>query len=230
MEATVSVIDYIVFAICLIVCVLIGVYYGYRSRNNTSKEDYFVAGRKMNVIAVGCSALVSTFAATVFLAFPNDTYFRGPGIWFCITIGNICECLALAFIFVPVYHRLKLTNIYDYLDMRFNAVVKYYGVFIQIMFTMFYMGVNIYAPSLAMSVISGLNINLSIFFVGGICVIYTTIGGMKAVVWTDVFQVGLSRKKGYRRRACMTRMSDISKQITSFDFSVILGMTPLLRY
>lgn len=182
-------VEYIVFGTFFAVCLLIGLYYGWRDRKSDSKDEYFVGNRKMNAFAVGLSFFVSNFSSIGFLSLPNDTYFRGPGSWimFC---GILLNLAPLYFVFIPVFHRLKLSNIYDYLELRFNRSVKYCAVLVQVFFLLLYMSLSIYAPALAVTIFIKIDIQLAIVIVGGICVVYTAIGGVKAVVWTDVLQVG----------------------------------------
>ncbi|KAJ8021911.1 Sodium-coupled monocarboxylate transporter 1 [Holothuria leucospilota] len=180
--------DLVVFSAVLLISFAIGVYYAYRGKGNTSDEEYFVASRNMNVFAASCSAFASAFSGLGPFILPNDTYFRGPGMWYASIISNTVESIMLVLIFVPIYHRLRLTNVYDYLGMRFSSTVKYIAVVIQVTYILFHMGICIYSPSLALSSVFGININASILLIGGICLIYTAIGGMRAVIWNDVFQ------------------------------------------
>lgn len=185
----VSLMEYFLFSTFLALCTLVGLYFGWRDRNVHSKESYFVGNRRMNVIAVSLSAFVSNFSSIGYMILPNDTYFRGPGMWFAVLIAVIAECISIAVVFVPVIHRLKIINIYNYLEMRFSATVKYIAVVVQIFFLLFYMAISIYAASLAVATLFGMDVNLAVAIVGGICVFYTVIGGVKAVVWTDCLQV-----------------------------------------
>lgn len=182
-------VDYIVFGIFFAICLLIGLYYGWRDRKSDSKDEYFVGNRRMNAFAVGLSLFVSNFSSIGFLSVPNDTYFRGPGVWIMIW-GAFLNFAPLYFVFIPVFHRLKLSNIYDYLELRFNRSVKYCAVLVQVFFLLLYMSLSIYAPALAVTIFFEIDVHLGIVIVGGICVVYTAIGGVKAVVWTDVLQVG----------------------------------------
>ncbi|XP_078468667.1 sodium/iodide cotransporter-like isoform X2 [Lampetra planeri] len=85
----------------------------------------------------------------------------------------------------PVGERLH----HGYLEMRFNKVVRLCGTTQYIVATVLYTGVVIYAPALILNQVTGLSIWFSVLSSGAICTFYTTIGGMKAVVWTDAFQV-----------------------------------------
>lgn len=189
MAVKLDVLDFVIFAASLLTSFCIGIYYAYRDRDITSSEEYFVGERRVNVFAAAASALVTSVSATAILVFPNDAYFRGPGIWYGAIVANCFENLFLYFVFVPIFFGLRLTNVYDYLGMRFNRVVQWYATFIQLIFIIFAMAMNIYAPSLAISAIGGISTNLSITLIGGVCVLYTSFGGVRAVIWSDVFQV-----------------------------------------
>lgn len=76
----------------------------------------------------------------------------------------------------------------QYLELRFNRSIRILVSVIFILQMIFYNSIVLYAPSLALSAVTGVNRWTSIFSVGIVCTIYCTIGGMKAVLWTDVFQ------------------------------------------
>uniref|UniRef100_A0A8C9MC56 Solute carrier family 5 member 5 n=1 Tax=Panthera tigris altaica TaxID=74533 RepID=A0A8C9MC56_PANTA len=103
-------------------------------------------------------------------------------IWMCL--GQLLNSLLTAVLFLPVFYRLGLTSTYQYLELRFSRAVRLCGT-LQVMYT----GIVIYAPALILNQVTGLDIWASLLSTGAICTFYTTVGGMKAVVWTDVFQV-----------------------------------------
>uniref|UniRef100_A0A8C4Q8U8 Sodium-dependent multivitamin transporter n=1 Tax=Eptatretus burgeri TaxID=7764 RepID=A0A8C4Q8U8_EPTBU len=76
----------------------------------------------------------------------------------------------------------------QYLELRFNQTVRLAGTSVFIFQMVVYMGVVLYTPALALNAVTGLNVWLSVVLLGGVCTIYTTMGGLRAVVWTDVFQ------------------------------------------
>ncbi|XP_025032456.1 sodium/iodide cotransporter [Python bivittatus] len=78
---------------------------------------------------------------------------------------------------------------WQYLEMRFSKKVRLCGTIQYIIATILYTGIVIYAPALILNQVTGLDIWASLLSTGTICTFYTTIGGMKAVIWTDVFQV-----------------------------------------
>ncbi|XP_078410881.1 sodium/iodide cotransporter-like, partial [Cetorhinus maximus] len=104
-------------------------------------------------------------------------------------LGQTLNAVLTAYFFLPIFYRLRLTSTYEYLELRFCKSLRLCGT---IQFTaamVLYTGIVIYAPALILNQVTGLNIWTSLLSTGFICTFYTTVGGLKAVVWTDVFQV-----------------------------------------
>ena len=78
---------------------------------------------------------------------------------------------------------------YEYLELRYNRFVRLVATAEFIVQTVFYVGVVIYTPALALEAVSGLNVWAGVWLTGGVCIFYTALGGLKAVVWTDSFQI-----------------------------------------
>ncbi|CAG5102523.1 Oidioi.mRNA.OKI2018_I69.chr1.g340.t1.cds [Oikopleura dioica] len=115
-------------------------------------------------------------------------------IYFIITY-LFCSIFA-AEIFGPMFKDMGLTSIYEYLERRFGKTSKMNGKVIRGLMTIefiaqniFYVGIVIYSPATALEVVTGLDKWLCVWLIGGICIFYTSIGGLKAVVWTDTFQI-----------------------------------------
>ncbi|XP_075707035.1 sodium/iodide cotransporter [Rhinoderma darwinii] len=104
-------------------------------------------------------------------------------------LGQTLNSALTAYIFMPMFYRLGITSTYHYLEMRFGRSVRLYGTIQFLVGTMLYTGIVIYAPALILNQVTGLDIWASLFSTGAICTFYTSVGGMKAVIWTDVFQV-----------------------------------------
>ncbi|KAB1270394.1 Sodium-coupled monocarboxylate transporter 1, partial [Camelus dromedarius] len=79
----------------------------------------------------------------------------------------------------------------QYLELRFNKYVRLCGTFLFIVLTILYTGIVIYAPALALNQATGFDLWGAVVATGVVCTFYCTLGGLKAVIWTDVFQVGI---------------------------------------
>jgi len=121
------------------------------------------------------------------MGFPTETYQYGlVTFWLAFTLF-IANILAV-FYFIPIWHRLQLPSVYMFLEMRFHRYVKKTCFYLELFQQMFYFGVTTYLPALALSAVSEISLNFSIFLTTALCTLYTTMGGLKAVIWTDALQ------------------------------------------
>ncbi|XP_041336873.1 sodium/iodide cotransporter [Pyrgilauda ruficollis] len=187
-ELTFSPWDYGVFALMLLISTAIGLFHGLAKGGQKTSEDFFTGGRRMSALPVGLSLSASFMSAIQVLGVPAEAFRYGAKfLWMCL--AQIINSALTAQLFLPVFYRLGLTSTYEYLERRFSRSVRLCGTVQYVVATMFYTGIVIYAPALILNQVTGLDIWASLLSTGVICTFYTTIGGMKAVIWTDVFQV-----------------------------------------
>ncbi|XP_070816861.1 sodium/iodide cotransporter [Chaetodon trifascialis] len=181
--------DYAVFAAMLFVSMAIGVFQALRkSRTDARADDFFTGGRSMPAVPVGLSLCASFMSAVQVLGVPSEASRYGfKFIYMCL--GQSINSLLTAYLFLPVFFRLGITSTNQYLKMRFGRGMQLLGSIQFIVATLLYTGIVIYAPALILNQATGLNLWVSLFSTGIICTLYTTLGGMKAVIWTDVFQI-----------------------------------------
>ncbi|XP_074158390.1 sodium/iodide cotransporter [Sminthopsis crassicaudata] len=180
--------DYGVFGGMLLVSTAIGLFFGLARGGQKTAEDFFTGGRRMGAVPVGLSLAASFMSAIQVLGVPAEAYRYGlKFLWMCL--GQLLNSLLTAYLFLPVFYRLGLTSTYQYLELRFSRWVRLCGTVQYVIATMLYTGIVIYAPALILNQVTGLDIWASLLSTGAICTFYTTVGGMKAVIWTDVFQV-----------------------------------------
>ncbi|NWQ84015.1 SC5A5 protein, partial [Columbina picui] len=209
---TFSLWDYGVFGLMLLISTGIGLFHGLAKGGQKTSEDFFTGGRRMSALPVGLSLSASFMSAIQVLGVPAEAYRYGAKfLWMCL--GQLLNTLLTAGLFLPVFYRLGLTSTYEYLERRFSRSVRLCGTVQYVVATTLYTGIVIYAPALILNQVTGLDIWASLLSTGIICTFYTTIvsvgrgvlgfpgvpsadprlcpvqGGMKAVIWTDVFQV-----------------------------------------
>ncbi|XP_071434036.1 sodium/iodide cotransporter isoform X2 [Pithys albifrons albifrons] len=185
---TFSLWDYGVFGLMLLISTGIGLFHGLARGGQKTSEDFFTGGRRMSALPVGLSLSASFMSAIQVLGVPAEAYRYGAKfLWMCM--AQLINTLLTAQLFLPVFYRLGLTSTYEYLERRFSRSVRLCGTLQYVVATMLYTGIVIYAPALILNQVTGLDIWASLLSTGAICTFYTTIGGMKAVIWTDVFQV-----------------------------------------
>ncbi|GAB1600201.1 sodium-coupled monocarboxylate transporter 1-like [Argonauta hians] len=185
---TFSAVDYVMFALLLLVSAAIGIYYAIVDRKKKTTKDFLMAGGQMHPIPVALSLVASFMSAITLLGTPSEMYYYTTIYWY-IALSYFFVCGAAAHLFTPVFYRLRVTSVYEYLQMRFNRGVRVAGTITFSFQMLLYMAIVLYAPSLALNAVTGFNLWWSVIAVGVVCTFYTTLGGMKAVLWTDAFQV-----------------------------------------
>ncbi|XP_050034618.1 sodium-coupled monocarboxylate transporter 1-like isoform X2 [Dermacentor andersoni] len=175
---------------CLMLCVSsgIGIYFAWHDRHDVSNKSFLLGNRKLGVFPVTMSLMASFQSATTVLGYPAEMYYKGTQFWMAI-FGLAISNVIVAELLLPVLYKLNMTSVNTYLERRFSGAVRTLGSLSFITNTLLYMGVVLYGPSVALESVTGLPVWASILFLGLICTFYTVLGGMKAVVWTDTFQM-----------------------------------------
>ncbi|CAJ1060818.1 sodium/iodide cotransporter [Xyrichtys novacula] len=181
--------DYMVFAAMLLVSMAIGLFQALKKGKREARvDDFFTGGRSLPAVPVGLSLCASFMSAVQVLGVPAEASRYGfKFLYMCL--GQTINSLLTAYLFLPVFFRLGITSTNQYLKMRFGRGMQLLGSIQFIVATLLYTGIVIYAPALIVNQATGLNMWASLFSTGFICTLYTTLGGMKAVIWTDVFQI-----------------------------------------
>lgn len=183
-------VDYVLFALVLVVSALIGVFYmikEYRAAQQMTSDDVLMGGRDIGIFPIAMSLMASFMGAITVLGTPTEMYNNNTSYWLA-GMAMLITVPLTNHIFLPFFHDLSLTSAYEYLQRRFSKSVR---VFASVIFTLnmlLYMGVVLYAPSLALNQVTGLSLELCITLIGLVCTFYTALGGLRAVVWTDTFQ------------------------------------------
>lgn len=186
--ATLKAWDYVVIAAVLLVSTCIGIYYALAGGRQRTANEFLLADRNMNPLPVAVSLMATFISAITVLGTPAEVYRHGTMYW------TTCFSLMLSGViisrtFITIFYEHEITSTNEYLERRFNRYVRYLGTVLFFLQAILYMGMAIYAPALALNAVTGLNFWGSVLAIGVICTFYTSIGGLKAVVWTDVFQV-----------------------------------------
>ncbi|GFO44797.1 sodium-coupled monocarboxylate transporter [Plakobranchus ocellatus] len=180
--------DYMVLALILLVPVLVSIWYAIKDKNKNTRVEYLLGGRKMNLIPVAMSLFVTFQSAVSLIGCPGEIYTFGTS-YLLIYIGISLSYMINAWAVVPLLYPLEVTSIYQYLDMRFHSKTLT-GLITGIAATRLicYMAIALLAPALALQASVDVPLWISIVVVGGICTLYTSVGGIKSVIWTDAFQ------------------------------------------
>lgn len=180
--------DWIVIAIYLAAMLGIGLYYYLRERRD-STADFFVGGRSIPFWAAGVSLYATNTSSISYIAIPAKAFETN---WQYLT-NNLVAVIGLVFVaawVVPLLRRLDLMSVFSYLETRFHPAIRMLASALAIVMQIgSRMSVVLFLPALAIATITGLDVVWSVILMGGVTILYTALGGMKAVIWTDFVQV-----------------------------------------
>ncbi|XP_058020642.1 sodium-dependent multivitamin transporter isoform X1 [Ahaetulla prasina] len=182
-----TVADYAIFVLLLVFSAGIGLFYALSGGKQRTVQEFLLANRSMTFLPLAFSLLATFQSAVAILGVPSEIYRFGTEYWF-LGCSYFLGLLIPAHVFIPIFYRLRLTSTYEYLELRFNKVVRLCGTATFIFQMVIYMGVVLYAPALALNAVTKFDIWASVLTIGIVCTLYTALGGLKAVIWTDVFQ------------------------------------------
>ncbi|XP_064282138.1 sodium-coupled monocarboxylate transporter 2 isoform X1 [Passer domesticus] len=180
--------DYVVFAALFLVSASIGVFFAVKERKKKTSKEFLVGGKQMTCGPIAFSLTSSFMSAVTVLGTPSEVYRYGASfVLFFLTYTLVI--IFTSELFLPVFYRSGITSTYEYLELRFNKIVRLAATLIYIVQTILYTGIVVYAPSLALNQVTGFDLWGSVAATGIVCTFYCTLGGLKAVVWTDAFQM-----------------------------------------
>lgn len=179
-------VDHSVVALLMVALIMVGMYF---SKKESSSGDYFRAGNRIPWWAAGLSLFASGASAISLMAMPGKA-FSDNWIYFSISIFIVIIQLPLMLlVYIPIIRRLKISTANEYLERRYGLPVRMLGFVIYSLNQMLgRMAAILLLPSIALSAIFGLPMEQSILIMGVVATIYVTLGGLEAVIWTDVLQ------------------------------------------
>ena len=184
MEITIHTADIVTVLIYLLVMIGAGIYF---SKRNRTTEDYFVGNRSFSGWVIGLSMLGTIVSSATFLALPAAAYILD---WRQLTVNLVVPFVAIlaVFIFIPFFRRGKLTSAFEYLGERYGVVPRMYGTISFVILQLIRMAQILFLVSLVIQFLTGYPIVWVIIAIGVFIGFYTVMGGIEAVIWTDVLQ------------------------------------------
>ncbi len=150
-------------------------------------KDFFLAGQNMNWGLVAISIFASITSAVTYMGIPGLVYKENIAFMFGIMMMPIAAPFII-YLFLPVYKKYNVTTSYEYVYHRFGKNARYVVSALFLMARLGWLGTVVYAPALALSVVTGIDLSLTILFMGVMGTLYTALGGLAAVIWTDIAQ------------------------------------------
>lgn len=176
--------DYTIFFAYLVASVTVGAMF---VKEQKSVKDYFLAGRGMGYITVAVSVLAALFSGISYLGAPAEVYLHGMA-FMLFGLSFFIATPLTNLLFLPVFHHARIYTAYQYLEERFSVQVRLLSSALFIIRVLLWLALATYAPALALEQVTGLPLWFTILCSGVLTTIYTALGGMKAVIWTDVMQ------------------------------------------
>jgi len=177
--------NYTVFGAMLLVSAAIGVFFCWRGQKST--EEYLMASRSMGTIPMTLSLVASFMSAITLLGTPAELYVSGTQ-YVALVLSYPLVMGATAHMFLPVFDRLQVATSYQYLELRFGKSVRLLAACCFTIQMTMYMAIVVYAPALAIEQVTGFPLDIAVVVIFVVCIFYSAIGGIKAVMWTDTFQ------------------------------------------
>jgi sodium-coupled monocarboxylate transporter 8/12 len=212
MKKDLSFLDYFIFVSVFLISVCIGLYNGYRhkfknffkqnkyaenvkmgtlKKTKSQISEYLIANSSMGSTPLAFSLLASFFSATTLLGMPAEVYQYGIQYWVIIFAMMIVPILG-AYGTGPLFCDLKILSVFEYLEIRFNSKsVRSVGMICYLFKAFISTAIFIYGPATTLNTFTKLSNEFSIGLVGFVGTFYTTIGGIKGVIWTDLFQASI---------------------------------------
>lgn len=175
--------DILTIAGYLTLIIGLGVVFG----RHQTRSEFFNAGGSMGWFAVGLSVMATLFSSNSFVFFPaaalGDSLRLGMAL-----IAFTLMTPVVVWVFIPVYARLKVNTAYEYLELRFHVSIRALASGLFILLRIGWMASATYAASVVVTSVSGIPQTAVIIGLGAVSIGYTMLGGLRAVMWTDVIQ------------------------------------------
>ncbi|MEM8601143.1 MAG: sodium/solute symporter [Bacteroidota bacterium] len=180
--------DWVIIVAYLMGMIGLSVYLG---RGQKDEEDYYVGGRKLPWWAVGISTMATQTSAISFISIPAFVALKeGGGLtWLQYELAVPLAMIAVMVLLIPLFRGLNLVSVYEYLELRFDASVRTLVSGVFLVSRGLATGVGVYASGIVLAVCLGIPLWATILIIGIVTIIYDTIGGITAVVYSDVIQM-----------------------------------------
>ncbi|WP_423603359.1 sodium:solute symporter [Sphingomonas sp. MS122] len=183
-----ALLDWLIIGVYMFGMLGVGFYF-YRGAKNGSSSEFFLGSRAIPAWAAGISMFAGSISSISYLAIPAKAY-ETNWQYIMSKISTIAGLIFVAILIVPLFRRLDLVSVFNYLETRFHPSIRLLSSALWMLMQIGgRMGIVLFLPAMAIGTITDTNIVACIIIVGIFTIVYTALGGMKAVVWTDVFQV-----------------------------------------
>lgn len=157
------------------------------SRRQRDTEDFFLGNRRLPWLAVGLSIMATLLSSLTYIGLTGEVVKYGIA-GFMMQLAIFPAALIVIPVFIPFFMRLRFTSAYEYLEHRFDYRTRLLGGGLFLLLRVGWVSMVMYTGSLALSAMTDWNLYAVIFVLGIAATLYTCLGGLEGVVWTDVLQ------------------------------------------
>ena len=177
--------DFFVFSSILLFITFYGIYKNYQNKN---LKSYILGNKSLSWSTIGLSVMATQASAITFISTPGQGYSEGMS-FIQNYFGMPLALIVVSIFFIPRFYGSKVFTAYQYLEQRFDLKVRTLTSFFFLLQRGFQSGITIYAPSIVLTAILGWDMTPTVIFVGLLVVLYTVIGGSRAVSYTQKYQM-----------------------------------------
>lgn len=160
----------------------------YKNRKDKNIDGYLLGNRSLPWYHVGFSLMATQASAITFLSAPGEGFANGMA-FVQFYLGLPLAMIVLSITFVPIFHRLKVYTAYEYLQTRFDNRVRIFTAVLFLLSRGLATGLAVYAPAIIVSTLFSWDLTYTNILLGGIVLLFTTIGGTKAISHTHFQQM-----------------------------------------
>jgi len=181
-----STVDTLLLTFGVLAMLVIGLFF---FRDQHSSKDFLIGDRSLAWWPVGLSVMATIISGIIFIGVPGDAYFVGLKMLAAVAAVWLVLPLLLGLV-LPIYYNMQIYSIFEYLELRYGLTTQLVGSILFASFRLLWITAILAFSSQALVTAAGWSIPVTavIALVGIVVVLYTYLGGMKAVVWTDVLQ------------------------------------------
>jgi solute:Na+ symporter, SSS family len=167
---------------------MVGVGWWFMNREGAASTDaYFRGGQRIPWWVAGLSIFATMLSSLTFMGIPARSYLTDMS-WYIGQLPILIVVPLVVFFYLPFFRKLNVTSAYEFLEQRFNYGCRLFAALSFILFHVGRVAIVLYLPALALAAVADIHVITAIIVMGVLCVVYTVMGGIAAVVWTDAIQ------------------------------------------
>jgi SSS family transporter len=182
----VSKIDLAILVGYMAIITIVGLSFARREKR-TTLDDFLLADRKANKLLIGISIFAALFSAATYLGAPAEVYLHSFA-YSLVLLGLIWATVVTAYLFLPAFLLPGVFSAYKLLERKSSRAMRLIGALAFILRSLLWLAIAIYAPALALEELAGIPMHTALVANACLATLYTALGGMRGVIWTDFLQ------------------------------------------